>query len=180
MAWRCGVAAVMVGVVWWGTGPGAMAELRAWSPPSGRQQVADGDLIRLDAAASVAADPDAVVAALAAMGPIEFDYSSTALTATSEARLTEAAALLGGHCCGAVITIVGHTDSSGTEADNQALSERRAAAVRTRLIDGGVDPSVIRVEGRGEREPLLWPEQHPADRAANRRIEWQTGLQTPG
>lgn len=140
----------------------------------------DGDLARLDAGATVAADPEAVVKALAALGPIEFDYSSTALTATSESRLTEAAGILRGYCCGVVVTVVGHTDTSGPAADNQALSERRAAAVAARLIELGVDPAAVRTEGRGESEPLVWPERTAADRAANRRIEWATGPQTPG
>jgi outer membrane protein OmpA-like peptidoglycan-associated protein len=67
--------------------------------------------------------------------------------------------------------IVGHTDSVGTEAYNQKLSERRAEAVKKALIE--LDPSVgprLKTSGRGEREPIDTNET-AAGRAKNRRVE---------
>jgi len=55
------------------------------------------------------------------------------------------------------ITLVleGHTDSKGSDNYNQSLSERRAAAVKARIIeDYGIDPSRISTEGYGESRPI--------------------------
>lgn len=52
------------------------------------------------------------------------------------------------------ITAVGHADRLGGEAYNQKLSERRANAVKAYLVGKGVPASKIRVEGRGESEPV--------------------------
>jgi outer membrane protein OmpA-like peptidoglycan-associated protein len=53
-----------------------------------------------------------------------------------------------------VIHVVGHTDSDGTDPYNQGLSERRAGSVANLLANDGVASSRIRIEGRGEREPV--------------------------
>ncbi len=69
-----------------------------------------------------------------------------------------------------VVHIIGHTDSIGSEAYNQALSERRAQAVANYLISRGVPASRIRTEGRGESEPRDTNETE-AGRQLNRRVE---------
>jgi len=53
-----------------------------------------------------------------------------------------------------VFITVGHTDSVGSSALNQTLSEKRADAVRVYLIGQGVDASRIKGEGRSEKEPI--------------------------
>lgn len=68
------------------------------------------------------------------------------------------------------ITIVGHTDSSGSDAVNQPLSLNRAAAVRGYLSSRRVASSRISVEGRGSREPLV-TNNTSANKAKNRRVE---------
>jgi outer membrane protein OmpA-like peptidoglycan-associated protein len=68
------------------------------------------------------------------------------------------------------ITIVGHTDSSGSDAINQPLSLNRAAAVRDYLSNRSVASSRINVEGRGSREPLV-TNNTSANKAKNRRVE---------
>jgi outer membrane protein OmpA-like peptidoglycan-associated protein len=68
------------------------------------------------------------------------------------------------------ITIVGHTDSSGSDAVNQPLSLNRAAAVRDYLSNRRVTSSRIMVEGRGSREPLV-SNNTAANKAKNRRVE---------
>ena len=52
------------------------------------------------------------------------------------------------------MSIVGHTDSRGNDAYNQALSERRAASVREYLASQGLDASKITTSGRGEADPV--------------------------
>ena len=51
------------------------------------------------------------------------------------------------------IDIVGHTDSIGTEAYNQGLSERRSASAANYLVQKGVNPGLITTSGRGELQP---------------------------
>jgi outer membrane protein OmpA-like peptidoglycan-associated protein len=68
------------------------------------------------------------------------------------------------------ITIVGHTDSSGSDAVNQPLSLNRAAAVRDYLSSRRVATSRITVEGRGSHEPLVTNDT-AANKAKNRRVE---------
>lgn len=69
-----------------------------------------------------------------------------------------------------ILMINGHTDSVGTETYNQALSERRARAVRAYLVDAGIDPSRLRVRGFGELQPAE-PNDTAAGRAENRRAD---------
>lgn len=72
---------------------------------------------------------------------------------------------------GATLTIVGHTDDEGDDAANQALSERRAAAVKSALEGAGL-PKTSKVEtsGMGERAPIA-DNKTPKGRAKNRRVE---------
>lgn len=70
----------------------------------------------------------------------------------------------------ATVTIIGHTDSSGTDAINNPLSLNRAAAVRDYLATKGVASSRFTIEGRGSREPLAVNDT-PVNKARNRRVE---------
>ena len=71
------------------------------------------------------------------------------------------------------LTIIGHTDSKGTDAYNMALGMRRAVAVRDKLIEFGLDPArVLSVESRGESEPIA-PNDTEQGRFENRRIEFK-------
>lgn len=71
--------------------------------------------------------------------------------------------------------VVGHTDSIGTEAYNQDLSERRAAAVKDYLVQKGIDPNLITTRGMGESQPIapntINGRDNPEGRAKNRRVE---------
>jgi outer membrane protein OmpA-like peptidoglycan-associated protein len=68
------------------------------------------------------------------------------------------------------IKVIGHTDSQGTEAYNQALSERRASSVAAYLLQQGLAPSKLTSEGRGESQPLADNDTEEG-RAENRRVE---------
>ena len=71
------------------------------------------------------------------------------------------------------LTIIGHTDSKGTDAYNMALGMRRAVAVRDKLIEFGLDPArILSVESRGESEPIA-PNDTEQGRFENRRIEFK-------
>jgi outer membrane protein OmpA-like peptidoglycan-associated protein len=68
------------------------------------------------------------------------------------------------------ISVEGHTDAQGSDAYNQSLSERRAAAVRMQLISGGVPEARITSKGFGETQPVA-SNDTPAGRQQNRRVE---------
>jgi len=68
------------------------------------------------------------------------------------------------------VTIIGHTDSSGTDAVNNPLSLNRAASVRDYLSARSVAANRITIEGRGSREPLV-ANDTAANKAKNRRVE---------
>jgi outer membrane protein OmpA-like peptidoglycan-associated protein len=71
---------------------------------------------------------------------------------------------------GVRVAIIGHTDSRGTDAHNQDLSERRAASVREAFDEMGVTRARFRVEGHGEGEPVA-TNATPAGMRLNRRVE---------
>jgi outer membrane protein OmpA-like peptidoglycan-associated protein len=68
------------------------------------------------------------------------------------------------------LVITGHTDSSGSNSYNQALSERRADAAANYLVQRGVSRSRLRAMGRGEEEPRASNDDE-AGRSMNRRVE---------
>jgi outer membrane protein OmpA-like peptidoglycan-associated protein len=68
------------------------------------------------------------------------------------------------------ITAIGHADEVGTDALNDELSRRRAAAVVSMLKTRGIDVARASVVGRGSREPLI-PTKKGVAEARNRRVE---------
>lgn len=68
------------------------------------------------------------------------------------------------------ITIIGHTDSIGSNAYNQRLSEDRARSVKDYLVSRGVAASRMTIVGRGESEPRD-TNSTEAGRQLNRRVE---------
>ena len=53
-----------------------------------------------------------------------------------------------------VILAVGHTDRIGSDAYNQKLSEKRAAAVKEYLVSKGLEANRVYTEGKGEKQPV--------------------------
>jgi outer membrane protein OmpA-like peptidoglycan-associated protein len=136
----------------------------------------------VDATATIAApettvDPVEIQARLADLlgrSGINFESGETVITDASKVILDRAAESIVADFAATpslVIEIGGHTDDRGEEADNQTLSEGRAAAVRDYLATRRVDADRLRVVGFGESRPI---EDNATDagRAANRRIEF--------
>ncbi|UEM20168.1 OmpA family protein [Skermanella mucosa] len=105
------------------------------------------------AAAPAAAVPPAAPLANAVYF-VFFDFDRSAITpaaqdilntVVSDARRTNASRL----------NVLGHTDTSGSPAYNQRLSERRASAVREALVQRGVPAGQITTRGLGETQPLI-------------------------
>lgn len=71
---------------------------------------------------------------------------------------------------GVEVQITGHTDTVGSDADNDRLSLNRAREIRDALVARGLNPAITRAVGRGERELLIpTPDNTPEER--NRRVE---------
>lgn len=68
------------------------------------------------------------------------------------------------------IRIVGHTDNIGSDRSNQILSEGRCNEVKRAMVDRGILPERIEIEGRGERDPIV-PNDTEDHRQMNRRVE---------
>lgn len=68
------------------------------------------------------------------------------------------------------VTIIGHTDSTGSPAVNEPLSLQRADATRDYLVSRGVSSNRFSIDGRGAREPIASNDTE-AGRARNRRVE---------
>ncbi len=68
------------------------------------------------------------------------------------------------------VTVVGHTDSRGSVAYNQKLSENRALSVAQYLASQGVSPKIIKAFGAGELKPVA-TNKTAAGRQMNRRVE---------
>lgn len=69
------------------------------------------------------------------------------------------------------VDVLAHSDLSGSDKANQALSDRRAAAVAAQLSSRGVAKARIASRGLGETSPLYNPETSETEKAANRRVE---------
>jgi outer membrane protein OmpA-like peptidoglycan-associated protein len=68
------------------------------------------------------------------------------------------------------VQVIGYTDSVGNDTYNQRLSQARAEAVKTALVERGIAPSRITTFGRGRADPVASNDTQ-AGRAQNRRVE---------
>lgn len=71
---------------------------------------------------------------------------------------------------GGEILVIGHTDRTGTQAGNDALSLQRAQAIRDLMLQRGFPPERVVASGRGERQPLV-PTDAQVSEPRNRRVE---------
>jgi OOP family OmpA-OmpF porin len=78
---------------------------------------------------------------------------------------------------GYVFEIAGYTDSTGNSADNTAISQRRADAVRDALVKAGANADMLVAKGYGSANPIA-DNNTREGRARNRRIEYRI-IKTP-
>jgi outer membrane protein OmpA-like peptidoglycan-associated protein len=116
--------------------------------------------------AEVIRDGDKVYVALPS--GILFDTGKDALKPAAKDSLSKAAVTLKNS--ETTIIIQGHTDSTGSNAVNQPLSERRASHVRDFLATSGVPAARMTAIGYGSSRPAV-PNDTDANRALNRRVQ---------
>ncbi len=107
---------------------------------------------------------------LSRTGNIYFNSGSARLKTDSIPLLTNLYDIVD-RCPELKIEIGGHTDSDGSDADNLALSERRARAVNTYLVEKGIAPERLVTVGYGETRPVVSNDTAEGKRR-NRRIEF--------
>jgi outer membrane protein OmpA-like peptidoglycan-associated protein len=100
---------------------------------------------------------------------ITFDFDSFAVRPEFRATLDQVAQTLVSHPQ-TYVDVLGHTDSVGTAAYNQRLSEQRARAVADHLSARGVNPARVAIRGYGLTMPIA-SNDTDAGRAQNRRVE---------
>ena len=102
-------------------------------------------------------------------GGILFDTGKTALKPGAKSTLSKIAKQLQTDPS-LKIAVEGHTDNVGGTAMNQALSEKRANAVRDYLVSAGISGDHITADGKGEESPIA-TNKTAAGRQQNRRVE---------
>jgi len=120
--------------------------------------------------ASVKPEPaQSEVITLSDAGEVMFAYNQSELTPTAKSQLDSVMGKLEDADV-ASIKVIGHTDSQGSDAYNQTLSQRRASSVAEYLLSQGVAPNKVTSEGKGESQPVADNETEEG-RAKNRRVE---------
>jgi OOP family OmpA-OmpF porin len=140
------------------------------APTSGRPSEAGSasEAGRSDGSGQETGGDDAALAAALSGRPVTFGTGSALLSAGDRAGLDGVAAVLRAGTVSALV--VGHTDSTGPTAVNQALSLGRARAAVDYLVAEGVPATRLRAVGLGASRPVA-DNATPAGRAANRRVE---------
>lgn len=109
-------------------------------------------------------------------GDVTFDTNSTVVRPGLYSEINRVAGVLSQYPQ-TLVRVEGHTDSRGTNEYNQDLSNRRAAAVKTLLVQRGIADGRIESVGFGETMPVATNDTE-AGRARNRRVEIKIAPQT--
>jgi outer membrane protein OmpA-like peptidoglycan-associated protein len=104
--------------------------------------------------------------------PVLFVFDSTEIVPCSLGALHALREHLAEHPEIRVLEIEGHADMSGSDEYNDALSLRRAEAIRDWLVARAVEPTRLRAVGRGEHAPVE-PNDEDAGREQNRRARFR-------
>lgn len=109
--------------------------------------------------------------------PVYFDFDAIAIRADASEGLLKTVDVLRANP-DARIRIVGHTDERGSTAYNDRLGRRRAAAVKSFLVEHGISADQLETASAGEREPADAGHDEEAW-SKNRRVEFQVPGDTP-
>jgi outer membrane protein OmpA-like peptidoglycan-associated protein len=145
-----------------------MAAAYCWVHGAGGEQLVEVDEVIVIEEEEVVLEPvaDAVRVEL----DVKFDFDKAQVKEASYGDIKNLADFMSQYPQTSTV-VEGHTDSVGTDAYNQRLSERRAAAVRSVLVDQyGVAGGRVNAVGYGESRPVA-DNATEAGRAINRRVE---------
>jgi OOP family OmpA-OmpF porin len=120
-------------------------------------------------AAAAKPAPSSVRQAVVIQADALFDFDKSVLRPDGRKSIDDALAQLRGVDLELVIA-TGHTDSVGSDAYNQKLSERRAAAVKEYLVSKGIPASKVTTIGTGESQPVA-TNKTAEGRQKNRRVD---------
>ena len=98
-----------------------------------------------------------------------FQKGSKALTEESQALIPEVIATIRERRS-VDTSVVGHTDTVGSDEANMRLSQERAAIIATMLTDAGIDPTMLETSSHGERNLLVSTDDEVSE-PRNRRVE---------
>ncbi|MFZ3323454.1 MAG: OmpA family protein [Usitatibacter sp.] len=121
------------------------------------------------APAAAARAPSSVRQSIVIQADALFDFDKSVVRPDGKKSIDEALAKLHGVDLEMVIA-TGHTDSIGTEAYNQKLSERRAAAVKDYLVSKGIPSAKVTTIGKGKTQPVA-TNKTKEGRQKNRRVD---------
>jgi outer membrane protein OmpA-like peptidoglycan-associated protein len=108
---------------------------------------------------------------VAALAGVNFETSKATLKPGARERLSKLSGALLGYPAEYALEVEGHTDSIGTDAYNQTLSQARAESVRNFLVEQGIPAERIRsTQGFGRTRPMA-PNDSRANRERNRRVD---------
>lgn len=99
-----------------------------------------------------------------------FGFDKSDLTAAAQTNIQQLATILNKYP-DTYVRVEGHTDTTGTDAYNYALSERRATAVANYLKTQNVAANRVQTYWYGSKQPVV-PNTTDANRAKNRRVEF--------
>ena len=116
-----------------------------------------------------AAKPKPVAEKITFAADVLFDFDKSVIKPDGRSKLDDLANKVRSINLEVVIAI-GHADWIGSDAYNQALSVRRAEAVKAYLTSKGVEGNRVYTEGKGEKQPVA-DNKTSAGRAKNRRTE---------
>ena len=102
---------------------------------------------------------------------LNFEKSSDTI-GTSARSLLDEIVEIAFDCPSLMISVTGHTDNTGNEASNRALSKARAESVVAYLSERGIDPGRLSAAGAGSDTPIASNED-AAGRQENRRIDFE-------
>lgn len=153
----------------WKDGASSLCWRNAYWTPATANAGCDGALVVKAAMPQPKKVTPAAPAKVSLSAQANFASGKAALSAEDKAALDELARKLKGFSVDSV-SIVGYTDSVGSEAANQKLAAARADVIKAYLVNAGVDAARVRTEAKSAANPVA-DNATEAGRAKNRRVE---------
>jgi OOP family OmpA-OmpF porin len=119
--------------------------------------------------APLAAAPRPVIEKVTLSSDVLFEFGKATLRDSGKQKLDELASRISDANVEEIVA-VGHADRIDTEQRNLRLSEERANAVKVYLVDKGLQPQLVKTEGKGESQPVTDCSKMGAERRTNRKL----------